>query len=79
MKRLAILLLPLTVNGCALGLAAGAYRDSLAPGQHAAFRADFERRNAELEKTGQPPVAWCTALRRQSLNWYLYDPSCRAS
>lgn len=79
MKAIAILLLPVFLNGCAaiVATAAVSYRDSLAPGQRAAFKADYDKRNAERMEAGQEPVKWCDALHRYNLRWYAQDPTCK--
>jgi hypothetical protein len=79
MKHALILLGLLSLPGCGAVLAAGAmsYRDSLAPGQQRAFKADFDKRNADRQATGQPPLEWCTQLKRYNLTWYRQDATCR--
>jgi len=77
---LAVLLLPIALNGCAAVLVGGLiYHDSKTRDQRLAFTQDYQKQNLEREKAGLKPLVWCEELYRFDQSWYGEDATCKAS
>ncbi len=79
-RILALLALPMILNGCAAVLVGGLfYHDSKTRDQRLAFTQDFQKQNFEREKAGLQPLKWCDELYKFDQSWYGEDANCRAA
>ena len=77
-RILAILMLPIALNGCAAVLV-GFYHDSKTRDQRLAFTQDYQKQNLEREELGLKPLVWCEELYRFDQSWYAEDANCKAA
>ena len=79
-RILAVVLLPIALNGCAAVLVGGLiYHDSKTRDQRLAFTQDYQKQNLEREKAGLKPLVWCEELYRFDQSWYGEDATCKAA
>ena len=74
---LGVLAFTAALTGCAAVVAGGIFYDHVkAREDRAAFTNDFRKQNLEREKSGLPPLDWCTELYRTKPSWYAEDATC---